>query len=156
MTVVADTATWDAELRPHRMPRLACIAAVIIVAVHVTFALLLKVKSSGVVFQTSDQVAFAGLGIVLAGAVLLLTRPRLRVGPQGLSVRNVLGDKFIAWRDVRDVSFHDNARWARADLAADEYIPVMAIQVADKSRAVEAMDTVRDLMEKYRPASAPD
>ena len=59
--------------------------------------LLLKIKSSGVIFQTADQVAMAGLGFVLAGLVLLFARPRLRVGAAGLSVRNLLGDRLVPW-----------------------------------------------------------
>ena len=44
-----------------------------------------------------------------------------------------------------------DSRWARIDLPDDEYIPVMAIQAVDKGRAVAAMDTVRSLLERYRP-----
>ena len=90
------------------------------------------------------------LGIVLAGLVLLFTRPRLRIGPAGLSVRNLLGDKLVPWSQVVDVSFPPGARWARVDLPHDEYVPAMAIQAVDKGRAVQAMDTVRELMEKYQ------
>ena len=91
------------------------------------------------------------LGLVLAGAVLLLARPRLRVGPSGLSVRNLLGDRLIPWSDTVGVSFPAGSRWARVDLPDDEYIPVMAIQAVDKDRAVDAMDTVRALLARYRP-----
>ena len=62
----------------------------------------------------------------------------------------------IPWTDVVDVSFPAGARWARVDLPHDEYFAVMAIQAADKGRAVQAMETVRALMREYRPdASAP-
>ncbi|MDD4867591.1 MAG: PH domain-containing protein, partial [Mycobacterium sp.] len=114
-------------------------------------ALLLKISSTGVIFQTSDQVAMVVLGLVVAGAVLLFARPRLRVGPAGLSVRNFLGDKLIQWPEVVDVSFPPGSRWARIDLPDDEYIPVLAIQAVDKERAVQAMDTVRSLLARYRP-----
>ena len=107
------------------------------------------------VFQTADQVAMALLGVVIAGVVLLFARPRLRIGAAGLSVRNLLGDKLVPWTDVVDVSFPPGARWARVDLPDDEYIPLMAIQAVDKSRAVEAMDTVRALMDKYRAGAPP-
>jgi hypothetical protein len=142
--------TWDATIRPRLTPYFAYGAAVVLVIVHIAIGVLLKIKSSGVIFQTSDQVAFAVLGVILACAVLLLTRPRLRIGPSGLSVRNALGDKLVAWSDVVDVSFPAGARWARVDLYDDEYIPVMAIQAVDKNRAVDAMDTVRSLMARYR------
>jgi hypothetical protein len=142
---------WDVELRPHLTPLFAYAAAFLIAAAHIVVGLLLKIKSSGVVFQTADQVAMALLGLVIAGVVLLFARPRLRVGPSGLSVRNLLGDKLIQWSDTVGVSFPAGSRWARIDLPDDEYVPVMAIQAVDKDRAVEAMDTVRSLLVRYRP-----
>jgi hypothetical protein len=83
--------------------------------------------------------------------VLLFARPALRVGAAGVSVRNLLTYRLIPWGDVVDVSFPQGARWARVDLPDDEYVPVMAIQAVDKDRAVEAMDTVRSLLARYRP-----
>jgi hypothetical protein len=155
VTAKLNQGDWDAQLRPHLTPYFAYVAAVIIVAAHVVVGLLLKIKSSGVFFQTADQVAMAGLGFVLAGLVLLFARPRLRVGASGLSVRNLLGDRLVPWSDIVGVSFPVGARWARIDLPDDEYIPLMAIQSVDKDRAVDAMDTVRKLLARYRPDLAP-
>jgi hypothetical protein len=142
---------WDVELRPHRTPLFVYIAAFLIAAAHIVVGLLLKIQSSGVIFHTSDQVAMAALGLVIAGGVLLFARPRLRVGPAGLSVRNLLGYKLIPWADVVGVSFPAGRRWARIDLPDNEYVPLMAIQAVDRERAVEAMDTVRSLLARYRP-----
>ena len=150
------TTVWDVQLRPRLTPYVACAAAFAIVTVHITFGILLKVGSSGVIFRTADQVAFGLLGVVLASLVLLLTRPRLRIGPSGLSVRNMLGDRLISWDDVIDVSFPAGARWARVELADDEYIPMLAIQAVDKDRAVKAMDTVRMLMARYHGSPRAD
>ncbi len=143
------------QVRPHLTPYFAYGAAFLIAAAHITVGFLLKVGTTGVVFQTADQVAMGLLGVVIAGVVLLFARPRLRVGAAGLSVRNLLGDKLVPWTDVVDVSFPPGARWARVDLPDDEYIPLMAIQAVDKGRAVEAMDTVRALMDKYRADAPP-
>jgi hypothetical protein len=142
---------WDLEIRPHLTPYFAYGAALIFVASGVILGLLLKIRSSGVIFQTADQIAFALLGVVMAGLVLLFARPRLRIGSQGVAVRNLLGYKLIPWSDVVGVSFPRGARWARVDLPDDEYVPVMAIQAVDKIRAVDAMDQVRDLLVRYRP-----
>ena len=150
MTEPTARSTWDATLRPHLTPYFAYVGAFVILVAHIAIGFLLKIKSTGVVFQTADQIAFAVLGVILACLILLLTRPRLRIGPDGLSVRNLLGDKHIAWTDVVDVSFPIGARWARVDLPDDEYVPVMAIQSVDKERAVDAMDTVRALVAQYR------
>ena len=147
----ADVDSWDAEVRPHRMPYFAWAAAVLIAAIHVAVALLLKIRDTGVFFRTVDQAAFVGLGLIVGGAILLLTRPRLRVGAAGLSVRNLFGDRLVPWSAVVGVSFPVDKRWARIDLPDDEYIPVMAIQAVDKERAVAAMDTVRASVARYRP-----
>ncbi len=138
-------------MRPHLTLYFVYSAAFVIAAVHIVVGLLLKIRSSGVIFQTADQVAIALLGLVIAGFVLLFARPRLRVGVGGLSVRNLFGYRLVPWPDVVGVSFPPGARWARIDLADDEYIPLMAIQAADKDRAVAAMDVVRTLMTRYRP-----
>lgn len=151
MTSPSSSEVWDVELRPHRMPLFVYVAAFLIAAAHIVVGLLLKIKSSGVIFHTSDQVAVAILGLVIAGGVLLFARPRVRVGPAGLSVRNLFGYKLIPWADVAGVSFPPGRRWARVDLPDDEYVPLMAIQAVDKERAVEAMDTVRSLVARYRP-----
>ena len=151
MSPSQDREVWDAELRPHWTPLFAYAAAFLIAAVHIVVGLLLKIRTTGVIFQTADQVAMALLGLVIAGGVLLLTRPRLRVGPAGLAVRNLAGYKLVPWSDVVDVSFPAGRRWARVDLPDDEYIPVMAIQAVDKDRAVDAMNTVRSLLARYRP-----
>ena len=70
--------------------------------------------------------------------------------PPGLRCETCLGYRLIPWSDVVDVSFPRGARWARVDLPDDEYIPVMAIQAVDKERAVDAMDRVRDVLERYK------
>jgi hypothetical protein len=141
---------WDLEIRPHLTPIFAYTAAAIVLAVHIAVGALLKIRSTGVIFQTADQVAIALLGAVIAGAILLFARPRLRVGAPGVAVRNLLGYRLIPWADVVDVSFPRGARWARVDLPDDEYIPVMAIQAVDRDRAVDAMDRVRGLLERYK------
>lgn len=147
----ADAGTWELVVRPHLTPYFAYAAAFLIAAAHITVSLLLKVRLSGVIFQTADQVAISGLGLILAGGMLLFARPRLRVGPAGISVRNLMGYRLIGWSEVVGVSFPNGARWARVDLPGDEYIPVMAIQAVDKERGVVAMDALRSLVARYRP-----
>jgi Bacterial PH domain len=151
VTAKPDQDIWDAQLRPRLTPYVAYAVAVVLVVAHVVIGLLLKIGSTGVIFQTSDQIAMAVLGVVLAGLVLLFARPRLRIGAPGLSVRNVLSDRLVPWGDIVGISFPVGARWARIDLPDDEYVPLMAIQSVDKDRAVAAMDTVRNLLARYRP-----
>jgi Bacterial PH domain len=146
---------WDLEVRPHLTPYFAYGAAAVIVISAVAVGVLLKISSTGVVFQTADQIAMALLGVIIAGAVLLFARPRMRIGAPGVAVRNLFGYRLIPWSDVVGVTFPRGARWARVDLPDDEYVPVMAIQAVDKERAVDAMDRVRGLLVRYRPDISP-
>ena len=141
---------YDLEVKPHLTPYFAYGAAFLIAAAHIAVGFLLKVGSSGVIFRTADQVAIGVLGVIIGCLVLMFARPRLRVGPDGLAVRNLLGYRLIPWSEVVDVSFPKGARWARVDLPDDEYVPLMAIQSVDKERAVDAMDRVRALVARYR------
>jgi hypothetical protein len=140
---------WDAEFKPHRMSLVAYGVAASIAITGVVVAVINN-EASGAYLRPADQVAMGGIALLLAGAVLLLTRPRLKVGPSGLAVRNILEYRVIPWVDVVDFSFPPGRRWARVDLAAHEYQPVAAVQLVDRERAVTAMDTVRDLMDRYR------
>lgn len=142
---------WDLLVKPHLTPYFAYAAAVVIATAHIAVGFLLKVGTSGVIFRTADQVGIALLGVVIACIVLLFARPRLRVGADGVAVRNLLAYRLIPWSAVEGISFHRGARWARLDLPDDEYVPVMAIQAIDKERAVDAMDKVRALVHRYRP-----
>ena len=150
MSTAPDQGDWDVTLRPRLTPLIAWITAAIIAGAGIVVAIL-NDRSSGANLRPVDQFAMAGLAFLIAGAVLLLTRPRLRVGAAGLAVRNVVGYRRIPWDEVVDVSFPPGKRWARVDLDSDEYVPVLAIQVNDRRRAVEAMNTVRALMNRYQP-----
>lgn len=151
---MTETADWDAELRPRLVPRLAVAVAALIAITGIVVAVLNN-RAMGANWRGVDQIAIGGLAVLLAGAIaVILTRPRVRVGPAGLAVRNMLEDRLIPWSDVVDVSFPPGKRWARVDLEAHEYVPLVAIQSVDREHAVAAMDTVRRLMSRYRPGPA--
>lgn len=150
MTTDRAGSDWDLTVRPRLTPLLAWAAAAVIVAIGIAIALTLRIKSTGPILRAADQVAMVGLALILAGTVLLLIRPRLKAGPAGLAVRNVLGYRVIPWDEVVDFSFPKGKRWARVDLDYDEYVPVLAIQSNDRDRAVAAMAEVRELMKRYR------
>lgn len=123
--------------------------AAFLVIAFVVIGVLLRSADTGVFFQRSDQVAMIVLGCLLASAVLLLTRPRLRVDARGAFVRNVITEKLVDWDLIEGLSFPDGASWARIELPDDEYISVMAISSNDKGHAVDAVQKFRALQEKY-------
>lgn len=140
---------WDFEVRPRRAVRTAWIVAVLIAAAFTAGGIWLRSGSTGVNFRMADQIAMIGIGLLGAAAVLLLTRPRVRVGPRGVSVRNVLGDNDFPWEYIRGVSFPDRKSWARLELVGDDYVPMLAIRSNDKEHAARAMARLRELGAKY-------
>lgn len=150
----ANNGQWDLEIRPHRSVITARIVAVGLAIFFTVAGIFLRSGPTGVTFRVSDQIGLAVFGFILGGAVLVLTRPRVRVGPGGVVVRNILGDNEFRWPDIRGVSFADKKSWARLELAHDEYVPLMAIRTNDKIRAADAMDRFRELGAKYTAENA--
>jgi len=151
----SQSAAVGLQVRPRRVRRVAGAVAGLIVIGFTSVALLLTGNSTGVYFRPADQVAMVVFGLLLAGAVLLATRPRLRVGPHGVAVRNVLGEQVFPWTIVQAVSFPPGASWARLELPEDEYVAVLAIQAADGERAVTAMAQVRELHRTFTEQARP-
>lgn len=145
------TGEWDVVLRPRRTPLFAYVVAFVIATAGIVVGFLFNLRYTGAIIQPADQVAVASLGLIIAAAVLLLALPRIRIGPTGIAVRNVVLERLVPWNEVVGVSFPEGSRWARIDIADYEYVPVLAIQAVDGERAVDAMDTLRSLLAKYRP-----
>jgi hypothetical protein len=148
---MSDGQTWDAEFRPRLMRRVAYAVSAVIALAGIVVSWFNK-RSSGAYMRVADQIAWGGVAVLIALAILvLLTRPRVRVGSAGIQVRNVVEERLIPWSNVVDVSFPQGKRWARVDLEAYEYVPLVAVQAVDRERAVSAMDAMRELMARYRP-----
>ena len=132
-------------LRPRKVLIAAWVGAVVIVALFVAIALVLRTRETGVFFRLADQVALVLVGLFIAGGILLLARPRVIADAEGIEVRNVLLSRRIPWELVERVAFPDGASWARLDLPDDEYLAVLAIQAVDGPRAVDGIRRVRAL-----------
>ncbi|MFC8382771.1 PH domain-containing protein [Nocardia sp. NPDC057272] len=144
-------AGWEFQVRPRRATRTAIVVAIVILVAFTAGGLLLRTGSTGVNFRVADQVAMILIGVVGAGAVLMLTRPRVRVGSQGVGVRNILGEQVYPWAYIRGASFPDRKAWARLELADDDYVPMLAIRSNDKTHAADAIERVRELGARYAP-----
>ncbi len=143
---------WDLEVRPRRAVLVSRIVAGVLAVLFILAGVLSGHSATGVNFRVDDQVAVIVFGLLLALAVLTLTRPRVRVGESGVVVRNVLGDNEFQWKDILGVSIPDKKAWARLELVGDEYMPMMAIRVNDGDRAAQAMDRFRELGARYTAA----
>lgn len=146
------TAGWDLEYRSRRLAVVGVAVAVVVLIIHVTFGLLLTISNTGPDnIGWSDQVAIISIGLVVAGVAMLLTRPRLRVGARGISVRNLATERLFTWDQIRGLTYPDKGFGGQLELPADEHIPVLAIQAGDGDRAIAAMERYREIERRYRP-----
>ena len=148
-----DPAPRPVSAVPRRLRLICALAAAAIVLVMSVVAVLLKSSTTGVVaFRTADQVAMVVLGLAMAGGVLLLGRPRVDADLDGIRVRNVLGRYELPWTLVRAVRFDRHSPWASLLLANGDELSLLAVQAADKGRAVDTVEGLRALLAAAVPA----
>ncbi|HEY4460520.1 MAG TPA: PH domain-containing protein, partial [Pseudonocardiaceae bacterium] len=72
--------------------------AALLVVIFVVLAVTLNGASTGVHLGISDKVSMAIVGLILAGCVLLLARPKVRADAEGVEVRNLLFGRVVPWQ----------------------------------------------------------
>ncbi|HVM26183.1 MAG TPA: PH domain-containing protein [Mycobacteriales bacterium] len=137
-------------VRPRRLAWMAWAMALTLTGVFGLVGFALTRSEGELQFGLVDAVAMTGLGALLGGCALLLTRARVVAGADGVRVRNVLGDKGFPWGVVREVRFPDGASWASLELQDDETVALLAVQANDGVRAQEAVRALRALLAESR------
>lgn len=150
--VMTDATTQPVlEVTPRKIKIYAWSFAVVLVLGHAFVAWLLKAGGdSGIAFKTGDQAGMVGIGIILACGALLFARPRLRLGPDGVTVRNLLNENTYSWDVVEGFSFPEGAQFAHLELPRDEFVAVWAIQARDGELAVQSLDRAREVAAVYQ------
>ncbi|MDP9182519.1 MAG: PH domain-containing protein [Actinomycetota bacterium] len=136
---------------PRRLRRVCQALAVLVVAVFGMLALLLpRGPSDAQSFGVADQVAFFGIGVLIAAGVLVLTRFRVRADERGVWVRNSLGERYFPWALVVEVDLPDGGTWAQLELHDDETVALLAVQTSDGDVAIDALIGLRRLLRESR------
>lgn len=132
--------------RPIRTSRIAWASSAFVLAVFIVVALLMKRDNAGAYFTDKDQIATVVIGVVLAGLLIMPTRPRLIADAEAVRLRSFLGGwRVVPWDLVIRVEFPSKVRFARLVLPGEETLAIYAIQRADREHAVEAMRALRAL-----------
>jgi len=132
---------------PRKLRIMTAVMATALVGVMTVVAVLLKASTSGpVAFRTADQVAMVGLGLALGAGILLLGRSRVDADERGIRVRNVVLNHELPWGAVASVRFDQHSPWASLLLRNGDEMALVAVQAADKGRAVAAVRGLRALL----------
>lgn len=150
----ADSTEWDFDHVPRRMRTTVMVLAVVIVLVHVAWAVILVRGDTGVTIGVADQLAFVVTGFIFAGLLLTLLRIRVRAGRAGVEVTGPLRTRLWSWEDVVGLTFPRSSYWPRLELPAYEHVGLWAIQTFDGADGVDAMAHLREVVRSYKPSAA--
>ncbi|TKJ19937.1 PH domain-containing protein [Blastococcus sp. CCUG 61487] len=131
---------------PRKLRLFLVLLALVVLAVTTVIVVTLPSTTNTVVdYGVVDQVALAGIGILLAVGVLLLGRSRLDADADGIHVRNLFVHHRFTWHQVRAVRFERTSAWGALALENGDEISLLGLQVADGEDAVRAIEGLRAL-----------
>lgn len=131
---------------PRRLRLLLAVLAAVVLVVAVVVVLALPSTTNTVVdYGVVDQVALAGIGILLAMGLLFLGRSRVDADAAGVRVRNVLVHHELSWQSVRAVRFERKSPWGSLALENGDEVSLFGLQAADGESAVRAVEGLRAL-----------
>ncbi|WP_320774808.1 PH domain-containing protein [Streptomyces sp. CRN 30] len=138
----ADLPALPVTFRPGRTRAVLLGAAVVLFAVLTLIALLLEGLGPG------SRLSFVLTGVVLAGVLLLLARPKAVAEETGVTVVNFTGSRRLEWAEILRVNLRPGDPWVFLDLSDGTSLPVLGIQPGiAKQRAVADARTLRALAE---------
>lgn len=146
------TKPWEFEATSAFLRKFAIIAVCIIIPIHLFMGLTLDIEFTGATVTEIDKFSFPLVGVLISVLVwLMFTRPRVRANADGVEIRNIVGTRFYPWTVIYGLSFPEGSRMARLELPEFEYVPMWALQSADKERVIAAVRKFRELEAKYMP-----
>lgn len=141
--------------RPIRTARIAYGCSAFVLVTFVVIALVMKSANSGASFNDADQVGTLVIGVILAGLLIMPTRPRLVADEEAVRLRSYLGGwRVVPWDLVVRVEFPKKVRFARIVLPGDEALAIYAVQRTDRAESIAAMRGLRELFAATHPAAA--
>jgi hypothetical protein len=137
------------EHHPRALRRIALsLAALLVVAFGVIALFLPNGQGLSDRVAVGDQLAFFGIGLLLAVGVVAFTRFRVRADERGIWVRNVVGERFFPWGVVVGVDIPRGSTWAQLELHDDEVVGLLAVQTSDGDAAVDTVLALRELLKQ--------
>jgi hypothetical protein len=142
------------QARPIRSARIAWTASAIVLVAFTVTALVMKHFTAGASFNDSDQWGTFVIGVILAGLLIMPTRPRLYADANAVRLRAFLGGwRTVEWDLIVRVDFPSKLRFARIVLPGEEALAIYAVQRLDRERAVATMAQLRELFALTHPAA---
>lgn len=133
-------------VRPRRLRQAtAGFAAMVLISFVVSGLTLPETTATGGRLFATDAGGLIGTGLILGAAALTPLRISVRADADGIHIRNLVSAYDLAWPMVRAVRYQRGVPWATIELINDEHVPILAVQISDGGRALEAIRGLRAL-----------
>ncbi|MCT9106754.1 PH domain-containing protein [Streptomyces mirabilis] len=137
-----DLPTLPVTFRPSLTRAVLLTAGVAIFVVITTVALLLEQLSPG------EKLSFIFIGALLAGVLLMLSRPKVVADETGVTVVNITSRRHLEWAEILQVNLRPGDPWVFLNLSDGTSLPVLGIQPGiAKQRAIQDARALRALAE---------
>lgn len=118
----------DAPFRPRRGRVVPQVVATVFVLVCAAVAVGMGLLGSWAAF---DQAALVAFGLLVGGFIWRYSAIRAVPGLDGLTVRNLVLTRTVAWDEIEHVRFPDGDPWVTLGLTDGDDLAVMAVQRVD-------------------------
>jgi PH (Pleckstrin Homology) domain-containing protein len=136
----------DAPFRPRRGRFVPLGVALVFLVICAVVAVAMGVAG---VWGIGDQLALVTFGLLVAGFLSRYATIRATPGPDGLTVRNLMTTRTVAWDEIVDVRFPDGDPWVSLELSDTDVLAVMAVQRVDGEEGrLEAHRLARLVMDR--------
>lgn len=125
-----DHAAMHRPFRP-RAARYVAIAAAVAFVAGIGFLAVVVPARLSITVPWADRVGYALLAVGVAWLLLRHAGVRALPDDDGLTVRNLIYTRHVAWPQVVSVRFGPDRPWVQLDLADGSTLAVMGIQRAD-------------------------
>ncbi|MBC9727051.1 PH domain-containing protein [Streptomyces sp. TRM68367] len=119
---MSDLPTLPVTFRPGRTRAVLLSAGAAIFVVITTVAMLLERLSVG------ERLSFVFTGALLAGALLLLSRPKVVADESGVTVVNIASRRRLDWAEIVQVNLRPGDPWVFLNLSDGTSLPALGIQ----------------------------
>ncbi|MEV5432496.1 PH domain-containing protein [Streptomyces sp. NPDC052701] len=139
---MSDLPALPVTFRPGRTRAVLLTAAVAIFVVITVVAVLLEQLGPG------ERLSFVLTAALLAGVLLLLSRPKVVADESGVTVVNLTNKRRLEWAEILRVNLRPGDPWVFLDLSDGTSLPVLGIQPGiARQRAIADARALRALAE---------
>lgn len=125
-----DGRALDAPFRP-RLARWVTVGMGIVVLVGAVVLVALLPTDGPTHYSAGDRAGILVVGALIAWFCQRQATVRAVPGPDGLTVRNLVVTRTVAWAEIVSVRFGQGRPWVQLDLADGDTLAVMGVQRSD-------------------------